>query len=72
MNKFLKTISYSLILVGAINWGLVGIFNFDLVAYLFGDMTLLSRTIYSLVGISAIISIIAVHIYEREYCTHKQ
>lgn len=41
-------------LIGALNWGLIGIFGFDLVAAIFGPMSLLSRLIYSLVGISAI------------------
>lgn len=38
-------------IIGAINWGLIGFFKFDLVAFLFGDMTLLSRIIYAVVGI---------------------
>lgn len=53
----IKIISYSLVIIGAINWGLVGVFNFDLVAFLLGDMTFLSRAVYSLVGLSAIISL---------------
>ena len=51
----LKLITFILVIIGALNWGLVGIFNIDLVAMIFGDMTLLSRIIYFLVGISAII-----------------
>jgi len=43
-----------LVLVGALNWGLVGILEFDLVATLFDEMSLLTRIIYSLVGISAL------------------
>lgn len=43
-----------LLIVGGLNWGLVGLFNFDLVATLFGEMTLLSRIIYALVGASAL------------------
>ena len=53
--NFLKNLSYILLLIGAINWGLVGLFNFDLVAFLFGNMTFWTRTIYILVGISALI-----------------
>ncbi len=45
-------------LIGALNWGLVGFFGFDLIASLFGPMTLVSRLIYALVGISAILLII--------------
>ncbi len=50
----LKIITYILVLVGALNWGLVGLLNIDLVALIFGDMTLLSRIVYSLVGLSAL------------------
>lgn len=46
-----------LVLIGALNWGLVGAFNFDLVAAIFGVMSTLSRIIYSLVGISALYGI---------------
>jgi uncharacterized membrane protein YuzA (DUF378 family) len=51
----LKIIAYILVIICAINWGLVGFFGFDLVASIFGEMTLVSRIIYSLVGISGII-----------------
>ena len=50
----LKIIAYILVIIGAINWGLVGFFNFDLVAAIFGDMTLVTRIIYDIIGISAI------------------
>lgn len=43
-----------LVLIGALNWGLVGILNFDLVKAIFGEMTIMSRIIYSLVGVAAI------------------
>ena len=55
MCKFFKWLSFWLVIIGALNWGLVGLFNFDLVAFLLGEMTLWSRLIYSLVGLSAII-----------------
>lgn len=45
-------------LVGALNWGLVGFFGFDLIAAIFGPMTLISRLIYSLVGISAVLLVV--------------
>ena len=51
----LRVIAYVLVIVGAINWGLVGFFGFDLVASIFGEMTFLTRLIYDLVGISALI-----------------
>lgn len=43
-----------LVIVGGLNWGLVGAFHFDLVATIFGDMTTLSRIVYSVVGLSAV------------------
>ena len=39
-----------LVVVGAVNWGLVGLFQFDLVATIFGDMSVMSRLVYVLVG----------------------
>ena len=55
--KILYNVALTLVIVGALNWLLIGLFNFDLVAALFGTMSLLSRIIYSLVGLSGIISI---------------
>jgi len=51
----LKLIAYIFVIIGAINWGLVGFFGFDLVASIFGEMSVWSRIIYDIVGISAII-----------------
>jgi len=51
----LRIIAYILVIVGAINWGLIGFFGFDLVAAIFGEMSGFSRIIYGLVGVSAII-----------------
>ncbi len=53
--KTLKVIALILVVVGALNWGLVGLFNFDLVAAIFGDMSVASRVVYSLVGVSAVL-----------------
>lgn len=47
-------IALILVLVGALNWGLVGFFKFDLVAAIFGDMSFISRLVYDLVGLSAV------------------
>ncbi|MBU1557595.1 DUF378 domain-containing protein [Patescibacteria group bacterium] len=47
-------VSLILLVVGGLNWGLVGLFGFDLVATIFGEMTMLSRAVYVLVGISSI------------------
>jgi len=63
MLTFLKVFAYIMVLLGAINWGLIGIFNFNLVSLLFGDMTVLSRIIYITVGVSAV-----VYALTRESC----
>jgi uncharacterized membrane protein YuzA (DUF378 family) len=47
-------IALVLMIVGAINWGLVGAFHFDLVATLFGDMSMVSRVMYVLVGLAGL------------------
>ena len=52
--KVIDKIALVLIIIGAINWGLIGFFNFNLVGTIFGDMTVISRIIYALVGISGI------------------
>ena len=55
----IKIVAYILVIIGALNWGLVGFFGLDLVAKLLGDMSVLSRTVYALVGLSAIVLLIA-------------
>jgi uncharacterized membrane protein YuzA (DUF378 family) len=52
--KILKIISIILVIVGGLNWGLVGLFNFDLVAAIFGAMSSLSKIVYVLVGLAAV------------------
>lgn len=52
--KILKSIALILVIVGGLNWGLVGLFNFDLVAMIFGEMSAVSRMVYVLVGLSAV------------------
>ena len=52
--KTLDMVSLVLVIVGGLNWALVGVLNFDLVATIFGDMSLISRVVYTLVGLSAI------------------
>lgn len=52
--RIIDKIALALIVIGAINWGLIGLFRFNLVELLFGDMTILARIVYSLVGISGL------------------
>lgn len=55
--KLLNNIILILIIVGALNWGLIGFFQFDLVASIFGNMSVFSRIIYSIIGISGLYAI---------------
>jgi uncharacterized membrane protein YuzA (DUF378 family) len=55
----LTWITLILVIVGALNWGLVGIFGFDLVATIFGSMSAVSRIVYVLVGISGVLVLIS-------------
>ncbi len=49
--KWIDNISLTLVIIGALNWLLIGVFRFDLVAFLFGNMSLLARIVYILVGL---------------------
>lgn len=55
--RSLDIIALVLVVIGAINWGLIGFFQFDLVSALFGNMTALTRVIFALVGIAGLYSI---------------
>ena len=52
--SFLDWVALVLVIVGGINWGLVGLFQWDLMANIFGDMSGLSRIIYVLVGLGGL------------------
>ena len=71
--NFLRYFAYALVLIGALNWGLIGLFNLNLVSVIFGDMTLLARIVYILVGLSALIATFVLPKCEKanlkdEYC----
>ena len=55
--QILQKVALIFTIIGAINWGLVGIFDFDLVATIFGDGSAFSRVIYTIVGICGLINI---------------
>ena len=57
--KVLDTILLILVIAGAVNWGLIGFFRFNLVSFVFGNMSWLSRVIYALIGLSGIYMISA-------------
>ncbi|WP_394523943.1 DUF378 domain-containing protein [Lacrimispora sp. JR3] len=53
-NKALNYTALTIAIIGAVNWGLIGFFNFDLVSFIFGSMTWITRIVYGLVGISGL------------------
>lgn len=55
--KTLDYIALVIVIIGAINWGLIGFLGFDLVAFCFGSMSLFSSIIYGLVGICGLYAI---------------
>jgi len=60
MKKFMQSVdvvTFLLLVIGGINWGLIGFFEYNLVAAIFGEFTVLTRIIYALVGISALYEI---------------
>ena len=54
--RTMNNIALTLLIVGGLNWGLVGLFNYNLVDALFGNATWISRLVYTLVGLSAVTS----------------
>jgi len=67
--SIVKWITYSVVLIGALNWGLIGAFNFDLVSFLFGEMSVLTRVIYTIVGLWAI-TYFVLSIKDNTECTY--
>ena len=57
--KVLDYTALAIVIIGAINWGLIGFFQFDLVAFIFGNMSWLSRIIYAVIGLSGLYMISA-------------
>ena len=55
--KTLQAIALILTIIGALNWGMIGLFNFNLVSTLFGEGSLVSNIVYGLVGLAGLINI---------------
>ena len=68
--KTLDVIVWTLLAIGGLNWGLVGLFNFDLVAAIFGQMSILARIVYILVGLSAAYDIVAIKAIWKRWDMH--
>ena len=67
--RALNTVTLVLLIVGGLNWGLVGLAGFDLVAAIFGQMSPLSRIVYMLVGLSALWQIVPLVAAPRRLAT---
>ena len=66
--SLIQRIALILTVIGAINWGLIGFFQFDLVAFLFGGQdAIISRVVYALVGIAGLINIGLLFAPDRSY-----
>ena len=65
--KTVDLVAWTLLIIGGLNWGLVGVLNFDLVAAIFGDMGILSRIVYSVVGLSAVYVILAIKVIWKRW-----
>ena len=65
--KTLDILAAVLLVIGGLNWGLVGFFGFDLVAGLLGEATVLSRVVYGLVGLSAIYQAMSLKSIQRRW-----
>ena len=68
--KTIDVIAWSLLTIGGLNWGLVGIFGFNLVAAIFGDMSILSRLVFTLVGLSAIYEVFGIKSIANRWHLH--
>ena len=67
--NIVKWVTFTIVLIGALNWGLIGAFNFDLISFLFGNMSTLSRIIYTIVGLCAI-AYFVLSIKDNTECTY--
>ena len=68
-NNFFSVTALVLLIIGGLNWGLIGLFEFDLVAAIFGPMSVLTRIVYALVGLSALVVAIGLPKLSRENVT---
>jgi uncharacterized membrane protein YuzA (DUF378 family) len=65
--KTLDVIVGALLIIGGLNWGLVGFFQFDLVAAIFGEMSLLTRVVYAVVGVCALYELLTIRGMRRRW-----
>ena len=69
MKKF-DMLIYAVLIIGGLNWGMVGLFDFDVVAAIYGDMAPLARLSYIVVGLAALYDIIAIKAIWKRWDVH--
>lgn len=72
MSGFTQYVLKPLSLIGALNWGLVGLFKFDVIAWIFGPMTMFSRFFYVLIGLAALIWLIVWIFGDKPSCEYNR
>jgi len=70
--KTMDVVVWTLLTIGGLNWGLIGVFNFNLVSIIFGETTMLSRLVYILVGLSAVYEIAGLKAIAKRWNMHYQ
>ena len=70
-NKTIHLVTFPLMIIGALNWGLVGFFNFNLVTKIFGTMPMLEQVVYMAVGVAAVIEV-AMHVESCKWCSKRK
>ncbi len=72
MSGFTQYVLKPLSLIGALNWGLVGLFKFDIIAWIFGPMTMFLRFFYVLIGLAALIWLIVWIFGDKPSCEYSR
>ena len=68
--KTFDVLVYGILIIGALNWGLVGLFDFNLVDTIFGEMSVLSRLIYIVVGLAALYDLVMIKAIWKRWNVH--
>ncbi|MBE6136983.1 MAG: DUF378 domain-containing protein [Erysipelotrichaceae bacterium] len=69
--SIIQKIALVITIVGAVNWGLIGIFDFNLVAFMFGDQTVLTRIVYALVFVAGLFNIALLFLRNKHHITQE-
>lgn len=68
--KKLDILIGALLIIGGLNWGLIGLFDINLISAIFGDMTFLSRFVYLLVGLAAVYDVVTIKAIWKRWDIH--